>query len=74
MFIVYLHCGIYHKQEWLSRYFCRDNVKYFVDFFLDNLTKKVREEVLDFEIPSSESINNWLLFLNKLLFMRAKKS
>ena len=26
------------------------------------------EEVLDFEISSSESINNWLLFLNKLLF------
>jgi len=26
------------------------------------------EEVLDFEIASSESINNWLLFLNRLFF------
>jgi len=27
-----------------------------------------RKELLDFEIVSSESINNWLLFLNKLYF------
>ncbi|MCD6229145.1 MAG: IS256 family transposase [Candidatus Omnitrophica bacterium] len=30
--------------------------------------KDGKEEVLDFEISSSESINNWLLFLNKLYF------
>jgi transposase-like protein len=36
------------------------------------LYKDGGEEVLDFEISSSESINNWLLFLNKLFFRGLK--
>ena len=30
--------------------------------------KDGKEEVLDFEIATSESVNNWLLFLNKLYY------
>jgi len=30
--------------------------------------KAWKEEVLDFEMATSESVNNWLLFLNKLYY------
>ena len=36
--------------------------------FVYAVYKDGKEEVLDFEIATSESVNNWLLFLNKLYY------